>query len=158
MANIFTLETQDIDLKDCIKLKTNCQQSDTMVLQFNVYDYDNLVDLTNFNVTFVAKKPDGTIYGQTENITKTNNFLKITCDSQLTSVTGRVISNIIITDNLGNRKGSYFIVLNVFGILNDEDRIVSRNFVDILNRFDEDISIAMSLSKSFEKDITKAKQ
>jgi hypothetical protein len=87
MANIFTWEAQDVDLKECIKIATNCQQNDTMVLQFNIYDYDNPVDLTNLNVSFVAKKPDGTIYGQAENITKTNNFIKITCSEQLTSVT-----------------------------------------------------------------------
>lgn len=156
MANIFTWEAQDVDLKECIKLTTNCQQNDTMVLQFNVYDYDIPVDLTNFNVTFVAKKPDGTIYGQTEDITKSNNFLTITCDSQLTSVTGKVVSTIVITDNLGNRKGSYFIVFNVFGILNEDDRVISKNFVDILNRFDEDVVIALSLSGKFSEDIETA--
>lgn len=157
MSNIFTWDAQDIDLKDTIKLKTNCQQSDTMVLQFNVYDYDNPVDLTNYNITFIAKKPDGTPYGQAENITKSNNFIKITCDSQLTAVTGRVVGTIVITDNNGNRKGSYFVILNVFGIITDEDRIVSKNFVDILNRFDEDVAIALSLSGSFTSDIEKAK-
>ena len=70
MANIFTWESQDIDLKECIKVKTNCQQNDTMVLQFKIYDYDNPVDLTNYNITFVAKKPNGDIYGQAESITK----------------------------------------------------------------------------------------
>jgi hypothetical protein len=156
MSNIFTWESQDIDLKEYIKLKTNCQQNDTMVLQFNVYDYDIPVDLTNFNVSFVAKKPDGTIYGQVENIVKTNNLLKITCNEQLTSITGRVIGTLVITDNNGNRKGSYFIVLNVFGIVNDDDRIVSKNFVDVLNRFDEDVAIALSLSNKFEQDINTA--
>lgn len=156
MSNIFTWESQDIDLKECIKLKTNCQQNDTMILQFNVYDYDIPVDLTNFNVSFVAKKPDGTIYGQAENIVKTNNLLKITCNEQLTSITGRVIGTLVITDNNGNRKGSYFIVLNVFGILNDDDRVVSKNFVDVLNRFDEDVAIALSLSNKFEQDINTA--
>lgn len=156
MANIFTWDWQDIDLKDCIKVKTNCQQNDTMVLQFKIYDYDNPVDLTNYNVTFVAKKPDNTIYGQAESITKSSNSLTITCDSQLTSDTGRVVGVVVITDNNGNRKGSYFIVFNVFGILNDEDRVVSKNFVDVLDRFDEDVAIALSLSEEFKNDIETA--
>lgn len=156
MANIFTWELQDIDLKECVKIKTNCQQNDTMVLQFKIYDYDSPVDLTNYNVTFVAKKPSETIYGQTENITKLSNSLTITCDSQLTSETGRTVGVVVITDNSGNRKGSYFIVFNVFGILNDEDRVVSKNFVDVLDRFDEDISIASLLSDSFKEDIETA--
>jgi len=156
MSNIFTWDAQDIDLKECIKIKTNCQQDDTMVLQFNIYDYDNSVNLTNFNVTFIAKKPDGTIYGQAESIEKSNNYLKITCDSQLTSVTGRVVGTIVITDINGNRKGSYFVVLNVFGIINDDDRVVSKNFIDTLNRFDEDVAIALSLTTVFKNDIEQA--
>jgi len=124
MSNIFTWETQDIDLKECIKLKTNCQQMDTMVLQFNVYDYDVPVDLTNFNITFVAKKPDGTIYGQVENITKVGKLLTINCSNQLSTSTGKVIGILELTDNLGNRKSSYFIVLNVSGLVNDDDRVV----------------------------------
>jgi len=156
MSNIFTWETQDIDLKECIKLKTNCQQMDTMVLQFNVYDYDVPVDLTNFNITFVAKKPDGTIYGQVENITKVGKLLTINCSNQLSTSTGKVIGILELTDNLGNRKSSYFIVLNVSGLVNDDDRVVSRNFVDILERFDDDVNIAMALSASFKADILEA--
>jgi len=158
MANIFTWEVQDIDLKECIKLKTNCQQSDTMILQFNIYDHDIPVDLTNFNVAFVAKKPDGSIYALTEdeNITKVGNLLTITCGEQLTVVNGRVISILEITDNNGNRKSSYFIVLNVTGLINADDRVVSRNFVDILERFDNDVNIAMALSTSFKANIEDA--
>lgn len=158
MSNIFAWEAQDIDLKDTIKLKTNCEQSDTMILQFKIYDYDSPVDLTNFNVSFVAKKPSGNIYGQVENIIKSSNSLTITCDSQLTSETGRVVGTIVLTDNNEKRKSSYFIVLNVFGIVNDDDRVVSKNFVDILNRFDEDVAIALSLSDKFKEDIIEAKR
>jgi hypothetical protein len=156
LANIFTWDVQDIDLKECVKLRTNCQQMDTMVMQFNVYDYDIPVDLTNFNITFVAKKADGTIYGQVENITKTGNLLTITCSSQLTSITGRTIGIIEVIDNLGNRKSSYFIVLNVSGLVSEDDRVVSRNFVDILEKFDDDVNIAVSLSTSFKEDIAEA--
>ena len=139
MANIFTREAQDIDLKDCIKLKTNCQQLDTMVMQFNVYDYDVPVDLTNFNIEFRAVKPDGTLYSQIEKgITKVNNLLTITCDNQLTVINGKVNAQLRIFDNENNQKSSYFIVLNVSSIVSDEDRVVSRNFVDILEHFDED--------------------
>jgi len=157
MANIFTWEAQDIDLKDCIKLKTNCQQLDTMVMQFNVYNYDIPVDLTNFNIEFRGIKPDGTLYSQIEKgITKVNNLLTITCDNQLTVINGKVNAQLRIFDNENNQKSSYFIVLNVSSIVSDEDRVVSRNFVDILEHFDEDINIAMKLSTTFANDITQA--
>jgi hypothetical protein len=156
MSNIFTWEAQDIDLKECIKVSINCQQDDTVILQFNIFDYDIPVDLTNYNVSFIAKKPSGLVYGQAQNITKSNNLLTITCDSQLTNEIERTIGTVVITDNSGNRKGSYFIVFNVFGILNNDDRVVSKNFVDILNRFDEDVVIALSLETSFANNIETA--
>jgi hypothetical protein len=153
MANIFTYETQDIDLKDCIKLKTNCQQLDTIVLQFNVYNYDIPVDLTNFNIEFRAVKPDGTLYSQTQDIIKVSNLLTISCNNQLTSVNGRTTSELRIFDNLGNQKSSYFIVLNVIGIVSDEDKVISRTLIDSLEHLDNSINRAIEMNTTLDNEI-----
>jgi hypothetical protein len=155
--NIFTYESQDIDLKECIKITTNCQQLDTIVLQFKVYNYDTPVDLTNFNIAFEAVKSDGTLYGQVDNIIKSGNSLSITCTNDLTSVIGRVNGTLRIWTEDFSQKSSYFIVLNVFGI-DTGDNAVSRNFVDVLERFDTDVNLALKLSKTFKDDITEAQR
>lgn len=156
MSDIFTYDFQDLDLKESIKLRTKCQQLDTIVLQFNIYNYDIPVDLTNFNIEFRAVKSDGTFYSQVDNITKVENTLTISCNNQLTSVNGKTVCSLRIFDDSQNQKSSYFIVLNVTGIVSNYDRVVSRNLVDILERFDEDVNLAMKLSTVFKEDINEA--
>lgn len=153
MPDIFTYESQDVDLKECIKLRTNCQQLDTITLQFNVFNYDIPVDLTNFNIEFRATKSDGTLYSQVDGITKVGNVLTIQCENQLTSVNGKTIASIRIWDNLGNQASSYFIVLNISGIVSDDDRVISRTLIDSLEHLDNSINRAIQINQNFDSEI-----
>jgi hypothetical protein len=156
MSDIYTYEPQDLDLKESIKLRTDCSQLDTITLQFNIYNYDIAVDLSNFNIEFRGIKPDGNLYSQAESITKVGNLLTINCSNELTSVIGRTTCEIRIYDNVGNQKSSYFIVINVSGLVSDSDRIVSRTLIDSVEHLDNSINRAIDINNHFDNNIEEA--
>lgn len=140
MANVYDYGPIVIDLKDYYTMRTECHQLDDVTLNFIVNNYDQEINIENFNVELRFKKPDGNDLIQKKDIKVVNNNIKIKCDSQLTIVSGKAKGELRLWESNGEQKTTCIIELNIISSALEVDRGISKTLITELEHLDNSLN------------------
>lgn len=140
MANVYDYGPIVIDLKDYYTMRTECHQLDDVTLNFIVNNYDQEINIENFNVELRFKKPDGNNLIQKKDIKVVNNNIKIKCDSQLTIVSGKAKGELRLWESNGEQKTTCIIELNIISSALEVDRGISKTLITELEHLDNSLN------------------
>ena len=143
--NVYEYEIIEFDFKEDYSLGNDleCHQGDDIILNFEVRNYGELVDLTNYNVRMKVRKGDGSSYTQSKfDIEKNYNgeigHLRITCERALTSASGLAKGTINIWNSTLNQKNGRVINIRVIkDPLEEPNRRVGESTITVLNHLDD---------------------
>lgn len=159
-VNINEYKPEDIDLKIEKRIPLVCKQNDNITLNFNVFDYGNPVDLSNFFIEFRIQQSNGAVHSQTTGITKTGNAIKIVCANEVTARAGKtkIELDFTTTDNL--KKSSFVIIIQVketIGAIPSDGSVnpgnIPVNYAIDLNTLENYVTQANALSADFATNV-----
>lgn len=160
-VNINEYKPEDIDLKIEKRIPLVCKQNDNITLNFNVFDYGNPVDLSNFFIEFRIQQSNGAVHSQTTGITKSGNAIKIVCANEVTALAGKtkIELDFTTTDNL--KKSSFVIIIQVketIGTIPSDGSVnpgnIPVNYAIDLNTLENYVTQANALSADFATNVT----
>jgi uncharacterized protein YdcH (DUF465 family)/ribosomal protein S18 len=160
-VNINEYKPEDIDLKIEKRIPLVCKQNDNITLNFNVFDYGNPVDLSNFFIEFRIQQSNGAVHSQTTGITKSGNAIKIVCANEVTALAGKtkIELDFTTTDNL--KKSSFVIIIQVketIGAIPSDGSVnpgnIPVNYAIDLNTLENYVTQANALSADFATNVT----
>lgn len=160
-VNINEYKPEDIDLKIEKRIPLVCKQNDNITLNFNVFDYGNPVDLSNFFIEFRIQQSNGAVHSQTTGITKSGNAIKIVCANEVTARAGKtkIELDFTTTDNL--KKSSFVIIIQVketIGAIPSDGSVnpgnIPVNYAIDLNTLENYVTQANALSADFATNVT----
>ncbi|WP_252225113.1 MULTISPECIES: BppU family phage baseplate upper protein [unclassified Clostridium] len=161
MSDIFDYEMIDIDLKENIHMQYDleCHQNDTIKLNFIIRDMGKLVDLSQYKIELMAKKPDGTDYIQDEptGITKDNQGnLTIGCKQTLTNFSGLAKCQLRLWNKVEQQSSTRVMVFDIKQSALEIDRGIHESTITKLEELLNALNIAKDLSDEFTKEIEEA--
>jgi hypothetical protein len=164
-VNINEYKPEDIDLKIEKRIPLVCKQNDNITLNFNVFDYGNPVDLSNFFIEFRIQQSNGAVHSQTTGITKSGNAIKIVCANEVTARAGKTKIELDFTTTDNFKKSSFVIIIQVketigadpgAGTVNPGN--IPVNYAIDLNKLENYVAEANTLSADFASNVaTQAK-
>lgn len=136
-TSILELENKEIDVKEYQKIQLKTVLNNTVMLKFYLYNNNQPVDLSQWNVEFRASLPKSkNIYSEVDNITKEGNLLTITCGDELTQEIGDVISYLRIFNNKSQQCSTYQIVIRVLSTINEDEQVATKSTLSALRSLD----------------------
>ena len=136
-TSILELENKEIDVKEYQKIQLKTVLNNTVMLKFYLYNNNQPVDLSQWNVEFRASLPKTkNIYSEVDNITKEGNLLTITCGDELTQEIGDVISYLRIFNNKSQQCSTYQIVIRVLSTINEDEQVATKSTLSALRSLD----------------------
>ena len=163
-VNINEYKPEDIDLKIEKRIPLVCKQNDNITLKFNVFDYGNPVDLSNFFTEFRIQQNNGATHVQTTGITKSGNAIKIVCANEVTALAGKtkIELDFTTTDNL--KKSSFVIIIQVKETIGADPGAgtatpgnIPVNYAIDLNKLENYVAQANTLSADFATNVATQK-
>lgn len=152
-TNLFDLDAE-LDVRNYVKVRRKAVLNDTITFTIYVYNDNQPVDLTKFNVEFRAILPiSGLVYSEVDNITKNNNVLTITCDSFMCSEVGEVVGSLRIWNTELKQKSSYQIVLKVLSNTGSATNTNSESVLSALSSLDLAINKYLELKVDIDSSI-----
>lgn len=150
----------DIDFKEDYSLGTDleCHQNDSLILNFRISNYGELVDLTNYQVELRIRRPDGNDYIQTKTgITKgKNGELKIVAEETMTAFSGSAKGELRVWDSSYAQKTGRVIYIKIIPSVLTPNNTPSESTVTILNHLDFSLNKANDTMDKFEESIHEA--
>ena len=149
--DLFTKDNVEVDFKEFEKIRIKAVQNDTLILNFTVFNNNQPVVLSDYNIEFRANLPNGNIYSEENTITINGNELKITCDSTVTQAVGEVNATLRLWTRDEKQTSLYKIIIRVLSV--GESNTVSRSTISALEHLDSSINRAIDLTKTFDEDM-----
>lgn len=157
--DLFIFDTEEVDVKEMMKIRIPMVQNDTPILKFRVYNYGEPVDLSEYHYEFRGFLPNGELYSEEDNLTISGNEITIVCDKTVTQAVGEAICSLRIWDKSYKQKSTYQIILRVKSVSSyDENHEVSYSTISVLERLDEAICRAIDLKIELNETITLAEE
>lgn len=159
-VNINEYKPEDIDLKIEKRIPLVCKQNDNITLNFNVFDYGNPVDLSNFFIEFRIQQNNGATHVQTTGLTKSGNAIKIVCANEVTALAGKTKIELDFTTQDSLKKSSFVIIIQVketigadpgAGTVNPGN--IPVNYAIDLNELENYVAQANTLSADFATNV-----
>lgn len=162
-TSILELENKEIDVKEYQKIQLKTVLNNTVMLKFYLYNNNQPVDLSQWNVEFRASLPKSkNIYSEVDNITKEGNLLTITCGDELTQEIGDVISYLRIFNNKSQQCSTYQIVIRVLSTINEDEQVATKSTLSALRSLDlainQYLELKVDLFKGVQEAIVKIKE
>lgn len=156
-TSILELENKEIDVKEYQKIHLKTVLNNTVMLKFYLYNNNQPVDLSQWNVEFRASLPKSkNIYSEVDNITKDGNLLTVTCGDELTQEIGDVISYLRIFNSQSQQCSTYQIVIRVLSTINEDEQVATKSTLSALRSLDLAINQYVELQADLFKGIQEA--
>lgn len=149
--DLFTKDNVEVDFKEFEKIRLKAVQNDTLILNFTVFNNNQPVTLSDYNIEFRANLPNGEIYSEENAISINGNELKITCDSTVTQAVGEVNATLRLWTKDEKQTSLYKIIIRVLSV--GGSNTVSKSTISALEHLDISINRAIDLTKTFDKDM-----
>lgn len=138
--SIREFNTIDIDFKEDYSLGTDleCHQNDSLILNFRVSNYGEVVDLSGYEVELRIRKADGTDYIQTKTgiVKGVDGGLKITTEQALTSFGGNAKGELRVWDSAYNQKTGRTIYIRIIPSVLTPNNTLGETTITALNHLD----------------------
>ena len=149
--DLFTKDNVEVDFKEFEKIRLKAVQNATLILNFTVFNNNQPVTLSDYNIEFRANLPNGEIYSEENAISINGNELKITCDSTVTQAVGEVNATLRLWTKDEKQTSLYKIIIRVLSV--GGSNTVSKSTISALEHLDISINRAIDLTKTFDKDM-----